>query len=591
VTEDEKSIVEMIYTLLKKISATRIGALIVLILLINALEVLGLALFIPIIDLFQGRGGASGITHSLSRILSLLGLPSELATFLVLLSLLFLVKSGLIMWMRYVSVTMAAEMQNRLRLQLFRDFLGASTDFINGQKQGALLSVLSEHTVRTGQAFFVLVQIIAQWVTVLAYLGFVLWISWKLALVALVLGLGISPVIRWMGQQAHRHGKDYTQALEDTQHRALEGLQAKKLVNAMNWAPPLGKRFQEGSVAVRNHWQWMAFWSNSPGIVVQPISVVILSLIIWMSLHFDLSVALLGAFVLAFTRLLPNVQSAISMGADFQANKPSIDRVFGLLNMAAAACEPNGHTDFQGMQRCIKLEGVRYRHAGREPILNGLDLEILKGQTVALVGPSGSGKTTIADLILGLYRPEAGRLMIDDINLADMNLRQYRSHIAYVSQEAVLFHDTIRSNLTLGLGWDVSDDELRTACEKAGAWDFIVQRPGGLDAIIGDRGVQLSGGQRQRLALARALLRRPDILILDEATSALDHESERWITQMLCDLQKSGHFTIIVIAHRYTTIQHADQIYEIRNDGARMLGNWGQAKAYLMHEAQTLAIS
>lgn len=580
------------HTLLNRIGVAQIGGLVALILLINVLEVLGLSLFIPIIDLFQGKGGmASGITHSMSSILSVAGLPSVLPTFLVLLSLLFLAKSGLIMWMRYVSVKMAAEMQNQLRLQLFRYFLGARTDFINGQKQGALLSVLSEHTVRTGQAFFVLVQILAQWVTVVAYLGFVLWISWKLTAVALVLGLGVAPVIRWMGQQAHRHGKDYTQALEDTQHVALEGLQAKKLVNAMNWGRPLEQRFREGNAAVRNHWQWMAFWSNSPGIVVQPISVVILSLLIWMSLRFDLSVALLGAFALAFTRLLPNVQSAVSMGADFQANKPSIDRVLGLLKEAEAACEPNGQMNFNGMQHCIKLEGVRYRYANREPILNGLDMEIVKGQTVALVGPSGAGKTTIADLILGLYRPEAGRVMIDDTNLAELDLRQYRTHIAYVSQEAVLFHDTIRSNLTMGLEWRVDDDELRTACEKAGAWEFIIQRPGGMDAIIGDRGVQLSGGQRQRLVLARALLRRPEILILDEATSALDHDSEQWITQMLCDLQTSGHFTIIVIAHRYTTIQHADQIYEIRNDGARLLGNWGQAKAYLMHESHALAIS
>jgi len=580
------------YALLKKISVARVGVLIALILLINAFELLGLSLFIPIIDLFQSKGGVtSGLTQTMLNFLSALGLPAVLPTFLVLLSLLFLVKGGLIMWMRHISVKMAAEIQNQLRSVLFHDFLEARTDFINGHKQGALLSVLSEHTVRTGQAFFTLIQVVAQWVTVLAYLSFVLWISWKLTVTALVMGAGAAPIIRWMGRQAHQHGKDYTQALEETQHRALEGLQAKKLVNAMNWGGALERRFREGSGAVRHHWQWMAFWSNSPGIVIQPISVIILSLIIWFSLYFDLSVAFLGAFALAFTRLLPNVQSVISMGADFQANKPSVDRVFGLLEAAAAASEPTGKGDFHGMQRCIKLEGVRYRYPGREPVLNGLDLIIAKGQTVALVGPSGSGKTTIADLILGLYRPEAGRVMIDNIDLAELELRRYRERIAYVSQEAVLFHDTIRSNLILGLEWSVGDDELRAACEKAGAWEFIAQRSGGLDAIIGDRGVQLSGGQRQRLALARALLRRPEILILDEATSALDHESEQWITQMLCDLQASGRFTIIVIAHRYTTIQHADHIYEIRSDGARSLGNWEQAKAYLVRESHALAIS
>jgi len=582
----------MIFRLLNNVSTARVIVLIILVLLTNVLELLGLSLFIPIIDIFQAKGSAtSGITQMLSGFVSMLGLPAILPTFLLLLCLLFFAKSGLMLWMRYEIVKMAADVQNQLRLQLFGNLLGATVDFVQGQKQGALLSVMGEHAIRTGQLLFLLVQMAAQWVTVLAYMVFVLWVSWKLTLAALALGAALAPIIRWMGLRAHQHGKECTQLQEETQHRALEGLQAKKVVNAMNWGRALELRYREGSVALRDHWQWMAFWSNSPGVVIQPISVVILSLIIWMSLRFDLSVAMLGAFALAFTRLLPAVQSAIGMGADIQANKSSIERVFGLLEQAEAAREPGGQMAFQGLKRGIRLEGVRYRYPNRDPILDGVNLEIHKGATVALVGRSGAGKTTIADLILGLYRPEAGKIMIDATDLAQLDLHQYRNHVAYVAQEPVLFHDTIRNNLILGLERSVDEDELRAACEHAGAWEFIVARPGGVDTVIGDRGVQLSGGQRQRLALARALLRRPEILILDEATSALDHESEHWVAQMLADLQASGRLTIIVIAHRYTTIQHADQIFEIRHDGARPLGNWEQAQAYLMRESQALTIS
>lgn len=582
----------MIAKLLNNVSPVRIAALTLLILATNALEVLGISMFIPVIDLFQGKGAAAtGITRLMSDVVSRLGLPAVLTTFLLLLCLLFLVKGGLMLWMRHLSVKLAAAMQDRLRRQLVEKLLGATVGFVNAQKQGALLSVVGEHSVRIGQLFFLLVQMTAQWMTVLAYLAFVLWVSWKLTAAALVLGAALAPLVRGMGLKAHRHGKEYTQTLEETQHHVLESLQAKKLVNAMNWNAPLEQRFRERSAVVSEHWQWMAFWSSGPGVVIQPVSVVVLSLIIWLSLRFDLSVAMLGAFALAFIRLLPAVQSAISMGADLQANRASVDRVFGLLESAAAAAEPGGHMPFRTLERRIRLEGVHYRYPGRDPILTGMSLEIPKGATVALVGQSGAGKTTIADLIVGLYRPEAGRILVDDTDLAAIDLRQYRARIAYVSQDPVLFHDTIRNNLTLGLEREVNDGELREACEQAGAWEFVAKRAEGLDAVVGDRGVQLSGGQRQRLVLARALLRQPEILILDEATSALDQESEQWIARTLAALQSGRHLTIVIIAHRYTTIQHADLIIEIRKEGANRLGNWAEARQYLMREGETLTLS
>lgn len=576
--------IKLIRILFDNIGTKRIFALTTLVLFVNVLELAGLSLFVPIIDLFQGKNGQAGaFTHSLSSLVEMLGLPPVLPTFLLLLCLLFIVKTALIMWVRYLSVNAASEIQNRLRIRLYGAFLGSKTDFINGRRQGVLLSTLSEHTVRTGQAFFILAQIIAQWVTVAAYAAFVLWISWRLTLFALFLGIGVGPAIRRMGQLAHRHGKAYTLALEDSQHQALEGLNAKKLVNAMNWAFPLENRFRAGSNAVRMHWQWMAFWANSPGILIQPISVAILSGIIWFSLNYQLSVAFLGAFILAFIRMLPAIQTAISMGADFQANRPSIDSVLGLIEEAEKAVEPSGKLQFPGLKERIRLENVRYRHGDNNPLFEGLNLTIGKSQTVALIGPSGTGKTTIADLILGLILPEGGKVTIDGVDLRDLDLNQYRSHVAYVPQEPVLFHDTIRNNLILGLDRKVEEEELRSACERVGAWEFIVQRPDGLETVAGDRGVQFSGGQRQRLVLARALLRNPEILILDEATSALDNESEQWVQKMLCDLRKSGQFTIIVIAHRYSTIQHADQIYEIRNGTAVPLGNWEQARSHLGH--------
>ncbi len=582
----------MIYRLLGITDRTRLVSLIGMMLIGNILEVFGLTLLIPIIELFQGKESSiSRFTAVISGFVTRLGIKAELPAFLVLFCLLFLIKGALMLWIRHVSVKMAANMQHDLRMRLLGGLLLANAGFVHEYKQGALLSVLGDHIIRTGQLLFLAVQLVTQWMTVAAYLIFVLFVSWKLTSVSLVFGALLAPVILWMGRKANWHGKEYTHLQEEAQHRALEGLQAKKLVNAMNWRDALERRYGEISTGVRDHWQWMAYWSNGQGLVIQPLSVIILSLIIWLSMRFNLSVAMLGGFVLAFTRLLPAVQAAVAIGGDIQANKPSIERVFELLEQVESAREHCGSVPFEGMKRAIKLEDVHFRYPGRDSLINGLDLEFPKGATVALVGRSGVGKTTIVDLLIGLYLPEAGRIMIDNTDLVQIDLRQYRKRIAYVPQEAVLFHDTIRNNLIIGLERRVSDEELRAVCEQAGAWEFIVARTDGMDALIGDRGVQLSGGQRQRLALARALLREPEILILDEATSALDLESERWITRTLTNLQDTGRLTIIVIAHRYNTIRHADRIVEISHDGAKLLGNWQESEAYLLRESQSLTIS
>jgi len=577
--------------LIGTVKTSKFLELVGLILVVNVLELFGLSLFIPIIDLFQGNKfeESSTITRLLDSFVTIIGLPPILSTFLFLLSFLFLLKTGLIMWQRYLSVTMAAHLQYEFRAKLFRSFLDSKMEFINGKRQGVLLSVLNEHTVRTAQAFFALIQMIAQWLTVAVYGGFALWISWKLTLVAFLLGFGISPLISRIGKEAHKFGKAYTKALEDSQHCALEGLHAKKLVNANNWGDPIDRRFRIDSASVRDQWKWTAFWSNSPGIIIQPISVMVLSIIIWLSIKFNLSVALLGTFVLSFIRLLPTVQSAVSLGADYLANKSSISRIFEFLKESEMEIEPNGNLPFSGLKKDIRLINVHYCRDGQRVILDGVNIDILKGQIVALIGPSGTGKTTIADLILGLYYPDSGQIMIDGVDLSCLDLKQYRSYVSYVPQEPILFHDTIRNNLIIGLERVVEDGELKKVCNQVGAWEFILQRQEGLETVIGDRGVQLSGGQRQRIALARALLKNPEILILDEATSALDNESDQWVKNLLSELKIIRGLTIFIIAHRFTTIEESDQVYEISNSKAIPLGNWDEAKIKLVRETRQIA--
>ena len=573
----------MITGLLNEVGITRFVFLVFIIIITNAFEVFGVSLFIPIIELLQNAGSTStGLSAKFFEMMKIFGLAAELPNFLYLLCGLFLVKAALSMWLRYQMVGAASEVQHKFRSKLFSSLLDATVGYVSQNRQGELLSILSEHTVRVSVALFLLVQLIAAWIAVAAYISIVITISWQLTLFSLVLGGSFVPLVRHIGRKAQMAGLGYVLASENLNHHSAEALYSKKMINAMNWSPSVEQRFTGYSVTLRDFWLQMAFWSNSPGILMQPLAVGILSLIVLFSLRFDLSTPLLGAFVLSFIRLIPNLQAAVSMGVELQANKSSVQRVQDILKQSAESKEHTGVKSYAELRAGLLLRDVKFSYDGHKQVLNGASLEIVKGQTVALVGPSGAGKTTIADLILGLYRPQSGAVLIDGVALSEIKLKSYRQHVAYVSQDSVMFHDTIRHNLTLGIDRVITDAELQSVCASAGAWEFVAQRQGGLDAVIGDRGLALSGGQRQRLALARALLRCPHILVLDEATSALDQDGEHWIQCTLQALQKSGEVTIILIAHRYSTIEHADLIYEVRDGLAKCLGNWAQARAHLI---------
>jgi ABC-type multidrug transport system fused ATPase/permease subunit len=204
------------------------------------------------------------------------------------------------------------------------------------------------------------------------------------------------------------------------------------------------------------------------------------------------------------------------------------------------------------------------------PVLRGLDLTIEPGQQVALVGPSGAGKSTVASLLLRFHDPVSGELLIDDAPLANLDLTQYRQRLAYVPQEVILFGGDIRANIAYGRP-DATDEEIREAARKANALQFVEAFPDGFATIVGERGVQLSGGQRQRIAIARAILRDPDILILDEATSALDTASEKEVQSALETLMAGR--TSLVIAHRLSTIRSADAIAVLHEGRLAELGN------------------
>ena len=240
---------------------------------------------------------------------------------------------------------------------------------------------------------------------------------------------------------------------------------------------------------------------------------------------------------------------------------PSYEQVKKLRGQAIELKQESGSKQFQGFARELVVEKLSFAYPGHKPVLVDIDVRILKGKMVAFVGQSGAGKSTLIDMIMGFHRPVTGKILFDGIPLQDFDIHSYRRNIGYVPQVSVLFNMSIRDNMLWAYNLAI-DEDVRVACHLANADEFIGKLPQGYNTLVGDRGIRLSGGQVQRLALARAILRKPSLLILDEATSSLDTYSERLIQQAIENIAKET--TVIVIAHRLSTIVNADYIYVLK---------------------------
>jgi subfamily B ATP-binding cassette protein MsbA len=262
-------------------------------------------------------------------------------------------------------------------------------------------------------------------------------------------------------------------------------------------------------------------------------------------------------FIVALLATISPIKTLSEVNSNVQQGLAAAVRIFEVLDTAPEITDQLGARELPPFRDAVRYEHVKFAYESGQPVLHDLSFEIARGQVVALVGSSGAGKSTTMDLLARFYDPDEGRITFDGIDLREAAVASLRSQLGIVTQETILFHDTVRNNIAYGSP-GASDSEIRMAAEAAHALEFVQRLPLGFDAVIGERGAKLSGGERQRLAIARALLRNPPILLLDEATSSLDTESERLVQDALERLMRDR--TVLVIAHRLSTVQHADRI-------------------------------
>ena len=530
----------------------------------NVLEGIGLGMLIPIIENIQGKNVPdSRFSRLVLDVYDQLSISWNLESVLVGMCLVFISKGTAALLIRKFIASETARLQYSLRSELLVTLLASRLDYLQRQRIGDHLSIFTVEANRAATALFMSIQWLSTLLSMVAYLFVAVAISSLLALIAIALAFIAFHPLTYVSRAAVRYGQAVTVINEDINQRIIEAFQAIKLIKSAG----MKDRFlqQIDKVNQKNRFVYAKLVENSNAIQIygQTIGAVFLAVLLVVASRQGLAIAEQGVFLFAFLRLLPSLQQLHGYHNDINANKAGLSRVLQACQEAEKASERQCGVPTERFSEGIRFQNVTVAHE-KVNVLHNVSLAIRKGETVALVGPSGAGKTTLVDAALGLLRLREGEILIDGVNLSEISLQSWRRLVAYVPQDVFLFNDTIRNNLTWG-DKSITDKQLMEVLRIAKASTFVTAMERGLDSPIGDRGVRLSGGQRQRIAIARALLSSPEILILDEATSALDHENEHAIALMIKELKSAMKMTILVIAHRPSTVMMADYAFVLRD--------------------------
>jgi ATP-binding cassette, subfamily B, bacterial MsbA len=449
-----------------------------------------------------------------------------------------------------------------LRGAMFSRLIRSPARFFDDQSSGVLLSKVAYDVMGvTAAATTVVTVLVKDTIAVLGLLAWLFYLNWKLTLIALTVGPAIAWFIKLLSRRLRRMARGVQHAMGGIVHVLEETIQGHKVVKIFGGQDYEAKRFERASQLLRGFNMRLVVPEALTTPVTHMLAAVALAIIIYVAMQESLAdratVGEFASFLTAMLMLLAPLKRLTEVNAALQRGLAAAESVFGLIDMPIE--DDRGTVSLPRARGDVVYENVSFTYPTREdPALSKVDLHIRPGETVALVGGSGGGKTTLVNLLPRFYSPGSGRVLLDGHDIQTLTLESLRANIGLVSQEIVLFNDSVYANIAYGTMNGASEQEVIAAAEAAHAMSFIRELPEGLNTLIGESGLRLSGGQRQRLAIARALLKNAPVLILDEATSALDSESERQVQAALETLMHGR--TTIVIAHRLSTIERADRI-------------------------------
>ena len=534
---------------------------------------IGLMTFLPVITELSGgmSAGSSPLNIQVVKFIAMIGLTPSTGTLLILAVSAIILKAVLsfaaLSYVGHVAATLSAN----LRLQLLSHIMDAKWGYFTDQPAGRITDAISSQAMRAGKAYMVSGMFFAIGLETVIYVFLAIIVSWQLALIGLVGGGTIALFLSFLIKISRRAGRKQTNRTSEIVTSLTDTLGNIKPLKAMSQQKLFMRTLQKNVIKLRNSVRTQAFsrqglkYGKEVFIALFAAGGIYIASVLWQTPLPELILS--GVIFIKMLQLVTRAQHYLQSSVQSESAYWAVQN---MIRQARKNREKNTGTKTPTLDHSCRYDQVSFAHRDKK-ILKSVNLEFPANAITVLYGPSGAGKTTIADLLIGLFQPDKGQILIDDVPLTEIDIDKWRHMIGYVPQEPTLFHDTIRVNVTLG-DPSLSDEDVWDALKQAGSTDFIDAMPEGLDSTVGERGAKISGGQKQRIALARALVTKPKLLILDEVTSALDEVTEAKICANIQKISNHG-YTVLAITHRSAWTKIADRLYKIEAKEITMFEN------------------
>jgi ABC-type multidrug transport system fused ATPase/permease subunit len=527
----------------------------------------GITLLLPLLRASQS-GSAEDMSTAeevLYDVLGWMGIADSLPGILAFIALVFVGKGALQFAKGGYVGYLQARLLRELKTKLFDAYSRMDYRYYIRQNAGHFINVINQQVNQFFSSFSTFTNFLTQLVTTLSYFGFAFAIAWRFALMAFGVGIGLLLLFRYLNAYVRQLSRKRSAEMSELNKLLVQSLQAFKYIVGTNQTAHLRSGVLGSVKRLTSYIFKQNIASAFTSALKEPVSVLLITgLIALQVMVFNEPVAPIFVALLLFHR---GMQSMMSIQSGWQSTMNQIGAVEMVTDEFEAVTkheEPEGPRKVEALHEGIEFQNVSFAYNEEDgDVLHDINIDVPVNQTVALVGESGAGKSTLVDMMTLMLKPRTGTISIDGVPHDKINLASWRDQIGYVSQETVVFDDTVANNISLWQGEIDDDPALRErvidAAKRAHAHHFIEDLPNGYQTVVGDRGVRLSGGQRQRLFVARELFKQPNLLLLDEATSDLDTASEQHIQDSIDALK--GEVTVVIIAHRLSTVKNADRVY------------------------------